>query len=115
MYGQSYAAGDHYFQAGAGSQQVGQQHGGLTDLLEVVQQQEQLFLFQEGLQEGRQGVIAGFADGERLRNGRYHLCGIVHRGQGDDEHAIGEVFGEFGGQMQAQARFAHAARSGKCD
>jgi len=48
---QPHTAGHHYFQPGAGNQQFGQHHGGFDDLLEVVQQKEHLFLFQEGLQQ----------------------------------------------------------------
>ncbi len=48
---QPHAAGYHYLQPGADSQQFGQHHGGINDLLEVVQQQEQLFLFESSFEQ----------------------------------------------------------------
>ena len=100
------SAGDHHIELRTASQQSCHLDGSLDHLFKVVQQQQHLFLTQPCAHQVEQWLTGGLFETERLSNGRHDQFGIAEGCQIHKIDAIGETVTEFGGHLQAQARFA---------
>src|SRR5205823_2751521 len=105
------SAGDHHIELRTASQQSCHLDGSLDNLFKVVQQQQHLFLTQPCAHQVEQWLTGGLFETERLSNGRHDQFGIAEGCQIHKIDAIGETVTEFGGHLQAQARFAATTRS----
>ena len=83
----------------------------LHDLLEVVQQQQELSVSQSVVQDVEQGVCSDLTEAKRLGDGWQHQGRIADGGQIHEVHPIGEGLAQVCRDLQAQAGFAHAART----
>ncbi len=63
-------AGDQHFQLRARGQQVGQVRGCWQNLLEIVEDEQQVLVFQEGFQQVQQGARSALFEVERLGDAR---------------------------------------------
>ena len=59
------------------------------------------------------GDAGRLAQAERPRDGGQHQLGIAHGGQGDEGDAVRVVRLQLGGDLQGEARLAHAAGTGQ--
>ncbi len=104
------AAGDQQRQVRASSQQLGHLAGSRQELLEVIHHQQHAAVTK----------LANKAVSNRLQLGSYversderrqHQLWVAHRGQIDEEDAVGELPVHSRGDGQRQASLAHATRS----
>jgi hypothetical protein len=93
------------FEPGAGRKKAGDFGGGLDDMLEVVEHEEQ-----RPIGDGR-GEIA--ADPERMRGRCRHELRVTQRGQWHPPDAVPITTGDFDGCLRGEPGLAAAARSGQ--
>jgi hypothetical protein len=103
------AAGDQHRHVGTGAEEVGHVWGGLDDLLEVVEQEQEALVAQDRLQSLDQRRVTRLAHGERLDDGGSHQHRIADRGERNDRDTIGEVICHRGCRTQREPGLADAA------
>ena len=106
-------AGDEDAEVRGRAEQIGHERGGVEDVLEVVQHEQQLPVAHERLKPGHERFLARFAQAEELRDGWRDKIGMRDRGEADEAGAIREILGKPGSDGQGQPGLAHAARSGQ--
>ena len=101
------AARDHELGAGRDGEQPRQVGGGVEQVLEVVEHQQQF----AAAEHGGQPFALGRA--ELLSDLRDHARGVVERGQLDELRTVGEERHRAVGELEREVRLADAARPGQ--
>jgi hypothetical protein len=83
-------ASDERFQPRRRCQQFGDRGGGCQHLFKVVEQEEQFFPPQDGLQDLSHRLPSCFSNSQHVGNGRDHKFRAADRGQPYEEHAAAE-------------------------
>ena len=99
-------AGDEQMQVGAGGEQLGQPGGGLDDMLEVVEEQQQRLV---GDMPG-QAVLGP----QRLPRGLQHQLRVAQRSKRHPEDAVRIPVRGLGSGLEAEPRLACTPRPGQC-
>src|SRR5215203_2368530 len=107
-------AGYQDFESRRGTQQFTDDGSRLTQVLEVVQDQEQLLRPEEVPELFRKELYTLLSHAERSSDGGDQLIGIGNRGKRDKEHPVRRVLEELSGGLQGQPRLAGTSRSGQC-
>src|SRR5207248_2287859 len=97
----------------ATGQQVGQVRGGWQDLLEIVEQEQHVFITERGFEQIEQGPRCSLFEIEGLGDGGDDQGGVAEGGERNEVDAIGKVSEQVGGDLQGQAGFAAAAGAGE--
>ena len=84
-------AGDQYLQPRRGTEEIGDQRGGVDHLLEIIQHEKHLLFAQVVLELLFELSARGFAHIEGLRDGLQHQRRIAERGERYEKHAVLEV------------------------
>ena len=70
-------------------------------------------VMEKRVQSGRQGLSWGVGNAQHLRDGREDQVRVPDRREGDEDHAVGKVLGEVGGDLKGQPRLADPTRTGE--
>ncbi len=110
---QDLAAGHKHIELRTGFQQVRQGWGGCYDLLEVVEQQQKVFVSQEGFEEVQQGTRSALFEFKHLGNGGNYQVRVANGSERDKRNAVSEIVEQAGGDLEGQAGFADATDAGE--
>ena len=83
--------------AGSSAEQVGHEGGGVDDVFEIVQNEQQVPLAHDSLKSHDQGFIARIAHAENVSDGGRNQIGMSDRREADEADAIREILGKLGG------------------
>ncbi len=108
-------AGHECLQARARAQEVGDVWRGFDDLLEIVEDEEQVFRPQRGGELFRRRPVGEFAQAQGVGDRRDDEVGIADRREGDKHGAVGEYYFQLGSGLDGEARLADAAGTGQRD
>ena len=78
---------------GSSAEQIGHERGGVDDVLEIVQHEQQAPLAHECLKPSDQGLIARIAHAEDVSDGGRDQIGMRDRREADEADAIREILG----------------------
>ena len=84
-------AGDEDPDVGGSAEQIGHERGGVDDVFEIVQNEQQAPLAHDCLQTSDQGFIARIAHAEGVSDGGRHEIGMGDRCEADEDDAIREI------------------------
>jgi hypothetical protein len=107
------AARDQDPDVGSGAEQVGDEWGGLEDVLVIVQHEQQAPFTQECLEAGDQRFRARVVHAKDVSDCRRHQMRIHDRGEIDKPHAIREVLGKPRGHGQSEPGLADTTGAGQ--
>src|SRR5436305_9064768 len=97
----------------ATGQQVGQVWGGGQDLLEVVEQEQQVFVMERSFEQIEQGPRCGLFEVEGLGDGGHDQGGVADGGERNEGDAIGKISEQLSGDLQGQTSLADASGAGE--
>ncbi len=106
-------AADDDLRARADAQDVSHERRRGNHLLEVVEDEQHGVLADEIQEPLERRALAGFQEADRGDDGRGDELRLGHRIERDEEHAIGELLGDLGGDLEAESGLAGAAGSGQ--
>ena len=98
---------------GGSAEQIGHERGGVEDVFEIVQNEQQAPLAHECLKTSDQGFMARIAHAEDLSDGGRDQIGMRDRCEADEADAIREILGKPVGDGKGESGLAHATRSGQ--
>jgi hypothetical protein len=94
----------------ATGQQVGQVWSGWQDLLEVVEQEQQVFGMERGFEQIEQGPRCGLFEIEGSGDGGDDQSGVTDGSERNKGDAIRKISEQLSGDLEGEARFADASR-----
>ena len=97
----------------ATGQQVGQVRGGCQDLLEVVEQEQHVFLTERGFEQIEQEPRCSLFEIEALGDGGHDQGGVADGGERNEVDAIGKISEQHSGDLEGETSFAHATGASK--
>src|SRR5262249_51189734 len=97
-------------QLGARFQQGSQIGGSRNDLLEVVEDQQEVLLMEEGLHERKNRMTARLLQSQRVGDGGQDERWIPQRREREEQHSTGGRLNRAGRHLERQAGFAHPRR-----
>ena len=104
-------AGDHDFDIGAASEQIGQQWGGVDHSLERIEHEQQPSCADGCSEISIERLLPGLANPERLGDRRRNQTGIADSGERDDANAVGKIARNARCHRKGETCFADSARS----
>ena len=110
---QSLPAGHHDPQAGAASQEIGDQRHRAHYLLEVIEHQQQMAVPQVLEDEIPGRFSTRVAEVERGGDGHGHEHRIGHIGERNERRAIDKLRAQLGGEMKREPGLAGTSRTGQ--
>src|SRR5260370_5932852 len=111
---QESATGDECLQMWARLQQFNERRSRLRHLLEVIEEEQQVFVLQVYFQLFERRLVCLFRQSKCLSNGRHNEVGVAEGSKRDETDAIGKVLTQFMCHLQTQARFTNASCTRKC-